>query len=279
MVPAANLAWLFTEVDWPDRFAAASDAGFTGVEMPWPPLPPEEVAARLTEHGLASVLVNVPVGEPGGEPAYGWACRPDSVGRFRESFEQAIMYAELCGTRFIHVLAGLCPAGVDHDRAYATYRENLVWALDQLHTDSPTLVVEAINRRDNPTFLLDGLAEATRLVRSIDNPRLRLLFDTFHCGVELLTARPTAVAGADPAQDSISGHATVASRFAEVLDIVGHIQVGDAPDRTDPGTGVIDFDLFFTTLSDLEWSGFVGAEYRPVAGTAASLGWRDELRG
>ena len=69
MVPDANLAWLFTEVDWPDRFAAAADAGFTGVEMPWPPLPPEEVAARLTEHGLASVLVNVPVGEPGGETA------------------------------------------------------------------------------------------------------------------------------------------------------------------------------------------------------------------
>ena len=30
----ANLHWLFTEVDFDDRFAAASAAGFRGVEFP-----------------------------------------------------------------------------------------------------------------------------------------------------------------------------------------------------------------------------------------------------
>ncbi|WP_432559523.1 hydroxypyruvate isomerase family protein [Granulicoccus sp. GXG6511] len=280
MVPDANLAWLFTEVDWPDRFAAAAAAGFTGVEMPWPPVALDDVAARLEEHGLSSVLVNVPVGEPGSEWAFGWACRPDAVDRFRETFTTALAHAESTGTRFIHVLAGLCPPDLDHDLAYATYRENLVWALDQLHADGPTLVVEAINRRDQPLFLLSGLTEAARLVRSIANPRLRLLFDTFHCGVELLEAekaglRRTAIA--EPSLGWSPTVATVASRFAEMRDIVGHIQVGDAPDRTDPGTGLIDFTAFFAALRDLEWVGFVGGEYRPTAGTLAGLGWREEL--
>lgn len=280
MVPDANLGWLFTEVDWPDRFAAAAQAGFPAVEMPWPPLPASEVAARSGDLGLVSVLVNVPVGDPGEDSAFGWACRPDAGGEFRRSFGQALEYAELCGTRFIHVLAGLCPPGLDHDLAHATYRQNLVWALDQLPADGPTLVVEAINRRDNPHFLLANLGEAARLVRSIDAPGLRLLFDTFHCGVELLEAEKAGLRRTPPATPEHGWSptlATVASRFAEVRDIVGHVQLGDAPDRTDPGTGVIDFDTFFTALRDLEWTGFVGGEYQPTAGTSAGLGWRGRM--
>lgn len=257
MIADANLGWLFTEVEWPGRFAAAAAAGFTAVEMPWPPLPAAEVATLLQEHGLASVLVNVPVGAD--EFRFGWACRPDYVAEFRSSFLDTLAYAELCDTRFIHVLAGLCPTGLDRAVAYATYRDNLHWALDQLSEAGPTLVIEAINRRDNPDFLIADLAEAAELVRSIGHPRLRLLFDTFHCGVELL--------GGD------SG-ATIASRFADVRDIVGHIQLGDAPDRTDPGTGVLNFDAFFATLHALGWTGFVGGEYRPTAGTRGGLGWR-----
>lgn len=280
MVPDANLAWLFTEVPWAERFAAAAAAGFAAVEMPWPPLPPTEVAARLAEHGLASVLVNLGVGEAGGEYAFGWACRPDGVDEFRRSFTDAHEFAEATGTRFIHVLAGLCPPGVDHDLAYATYRENLVWALGQLHTDGPTLVVEAINRRDNPLFLLANLAEAARLVRSIDNPRLRLLFDTFHCGVELLAARAAEqrrTGVGEPADPGPGWSPTVASRFADVRDIVAHVQLGDAPNRTEPGSGEIDFAAFFAALRDLDWAAYVGGEYRPTAGTTASLGWRESL--
>ena len=262
MIPDANLGWLFTEVDWPDRFAAAASAGFTAVEMPWPPLPPQQVADALTGHGLTSVLVNVPVGS--GEFGFGWACRPDHLATFRETFAQALAYADLTATRFIHVLAGLCPPGLDHDLARDTYRTNLVWALDQLGPDGPTLLVEAINRRDNPHFLLADLADAADLVASLDHPRVRLLFDTFHCGVEGLRT------GQHPTR-------TVADRFAEVRDLVGHIQLGDAPERTAPGTGVIDFAAFFEVLCEADWSGFIGGEYRPDVDTVASLNWRGQL--
>lgn len=280
MIPDANLGWLFTELEWPDRFAAAAAAGFTAVEMPWPPLPAAEVAERLADHGLVSVLVNVPVGTPGEDDAYGWACRPDAVAQFRSSFADAVEYAELCGTRFIHVLAGSCPPGLDHKLASATYHENIVWALDQLSTSGPTLLVEAINRRDSPHFLLSDLTEAAALVRSIDDPRFRLLFDSFHCGVEILEAEKAGRRRTAP-DDSDHGpswtRTTVAHRFAEIRGIVGHIQLGDAPDRTEPGSGVIDFDSLFMALRTLEWHGYVGGEYRPTVETAASLGWRGRL--
>jgi hydroxypyruvate isomerase len=256
MRPDANLGWLFTEVTFPERFAAAAAAGFMAVEMPWPPIEAAEVRDRCAEHGLTSVLVNLPVGEPGTDVALGWACRPDQIDTFRDGFTRALAYAEITSTRFIHVLAGLCPPGLAHDLAYATYRRNINWALDQLDDEGPALLVEAINRRDNPHFLLDGLDEAAGLVRSVGHPRFRLLFDTFHCQVS---------------------EGTVAKRFAEVFDIVGHVQVGDAPDRTTPGTGSVDFDAFFVALEDLGWTGWVGGEYRPLGPTSDALEWTARL--
>lgn len=258
MRPDANLAWLFTEVAFPERFAAAAAAGFTAVEMPWPPIHAEEVRDLCAEHRLASVLVNVRVGDPGGDFAFGWACRPDHIDTFRAVFTDALAFAETTSTRFVHVIAGLCPVGFDHDEAYATYRRNIEWALTQLSSDGPTLLVEAINRRANPRFMLTGLAEAAQLVRSVGHPQFRLLFDTFHCQMS---------------------EGTVASKYAEVIDIVGHVQLGDAPARTTPGTGSIDFAAFFDTLRDLGWDGFVGAEYRPLGATIESLAWIDRVAG
>ncbi|MGO1876515.1 MAG: hydroxypyruvate isomerase, partial [Agrococcus casei] len=57
----ANLHWLFTEVDFDDRFAAASAAGFRGVEFPdqWVGRTPE-IAALLRASNLKQVLINTP---------------------------------------------------------------------------------------------------------------------------------------------------------------------------------------------------------------------------
>jgi hydroxypyruvate isomerase len=60
---SANLSMLFTEVPFEERFAAAAQAGFRGVEYLSPyALPKEEVAALLQKNGLEQVLFNVPSG-------------------------------------------------------------------------------------------------------------------------------------------------------------------------------------------------------------------------
>ena len=56
---AANLSMLFTEMDFLDRFAAAAEAGFSGVEYLFPyDYPAEEIKARLDAHNLTQVLFN-----------------------------------------------------------------------------------------------------------------------------------------------------------------------------------------------------------------------------
>ena len=73
---AANLTMLFNEVDFLDRFAAAANSGFKGVEYLFPyDYEAALLAERLEQHGLAQVLHNLPAGDwTAGER--GIACHP-----------------------------------------------------------------------------------------------------------------------------------------------------------------------------------------------------------
>ena len=63
---AANLSFLWSELDFMDRFAAAAKAGFTGVEYLFPyDFPADRIAGELREHGLTQVLHNLPRGQLG----------------------------------------------------------------------------------------------------------------------------------------------------------------------------------------------------------------------
>ena len=90
---AANLSMLFTEVDFLDRFAAAAEAGFTGVEYLFPyDYPAEEIKARLDANQLTQVLFNLPAGDwAGGER--GITILPERAEEFRAGVDQAIAYA------------------------------------------------------------------------------------------------------------------------------------------------------------------------------------------
>jgi hydroxypyruvate isomerase len=54
---------------------------------------------------------------------------------------------------------------------------------------------------------------------------------------------------------------------------IPHIQLADNPGRHEPGTGEINYPFLFEHLDRLGYSGWVGCEYKPKAGTDAGLGW------
>src|SRR5690349_25142140 len=61
---AANLSMMFNEVPFLDRFAAASKAGFDGVEFLFPyDHPAAELRKRLDGEGLTQALFNMPPGD------------------------------------------------------------------------------------------------------------------------------------------------------------------------------------------------------------------------
>jgi hydroxypyruvate isomerase len=60
-------------------------------------------------------------------------------------------------------------------------------------------------------------------------------------------------------------------------DKIGHIQFADCPGRAQPGTGRIDFEQLFSAIEKSGYSGWIGAEYKPMGTTLDSLDWFRQL--
>lgn len=254
----ANLSFLFTEVPFPERFAAAAAAGFSGVEYLFPyAFPATDLACWLTAANLEQVLFNLPAGDwMAGER--GLACLPGREEEVRAGAAAALAYARELGCRRLHCLAGLRPAGGDEEAFRATYLDNLRYCADLLADDGITLLIEPINSRvDMPGYWLDTPAKAFALRDEIARPNVQVQYDIYHAQI---------MAG------------DLARTLETHLAAIGHIQVADNPGRHEPGSGEINFPYLFRLLDRLGYAGWVGCEYTPEADTGAGLNWMQRCR-
>lgn len=254
---AANLSYLFLEAEFPQRFAAAADTGFRAVEFHFPyAFAPGALAAAARAAGVEVVLFNLPAGDWGAGER-GIACHPGRVAEFRAGVARAVEYAQSLGCRRLNCLAGLLPAGVPAAAARATLVDNLRFAAAELRDAGVELLLEPINTRDMPGFLVSRSDEALEIIDAAGADNLRLQFDIYHAQVM---------------------EGDLARRLERHLPRIGHIQVADNPGRHEPGTGEINFPFLFDRLDRLGYAGWVGCEYQPLSTAAAGLAWLDGWR-
>jgi hydroxypyruvate isomerase len=245
---AANLSWLFQEWSFLDRFVAAADAGFTAVEYLFPyDHAPDEIARQLARHGLKQVLFNLPPGDfTAGERGLAGLCGRDQ--EFRASVETALNYARATATPRLHLMAGIASG----DLALVSYRDAIKFACEAAARHGIDIMIEPINGRDIPGYLMNDFGLAERLIRDLNLPNLRLQFDIYHRQIL---------------------HGDVTRALEALLPIIGHIQVASVPLRAEPTTGELDDRRVFEALARLGYGGFIGCEYRPANGTLAGLSW------
>ena len=252
---AANLSMMYTEHAFLDRFGAAAADGFDAVEYLFPyEHPRAEIAARLADHGLQQVLFNAPPGDfARGER--GIACLAARRDEFRRSLlEHALPYALALKCPRVHVMAGLMPAGSERAELRATYVANLAWAAREAASVGVDLLIEPINKRDIPGYLLNRQDDAHEVVEEIGAPNLKVQMDLYHCQI-------------------VEGDVAMKLRKYLPTGRVGHLQIAGVPDRHEPDLGELHHPYLFKVLAELGWSGHIGCEYRPRAGTSAGLGW------
>ena len=177
---AANLSMLYNEVDFLDRFRAAADAGFQGVEYLFPyDFTKDELAGRLADNGLEQVLHNLPAGDWGGGER-GIGCLPDRVGEFQDGVGRAIDYARALGCPRVNCLAGIAPDGADPGQLTETFVANLRFAAGKLGEAGIQLLIEPINTRDIPGFFLTGTGQANAVIDAVGSDNLALQYDIYH---------------------------------------------------------------------------------------------------
>jgi hydroxypyruvate isomerase len=250
---AANLTFLFTEYPFPERFARAAAAGFSGVEYLFPyDWPAQEIAGWLQDANLEQVLFNLPAGDwAAGER--GLACLPHRRGDFAESVEKGLDYAMVLDCERVHCMAGMRPTGADEAELEATYVANLRFAADRFATIGATVTIEPINSTvDMPGYWLDDVRKAIRLLAAVDRSNVKLQLDLYHAQI-------------------IQGD--LARTLEANIERIGHVQIADNPGRHEPGSGEIAYPFLFALLDRLGYAGWVGCEYWPRETTASSFGW------
>jgi hydroxypyruvate isomerase len=252
---AANLSFLYGEHAFVDRFAAAARDGFLAVEFAFGyEFAPREIAARLTDHGLKQVLINAPPGDlAAGER--GLAGLPGREADFRRALlDQALPYAQaLCCPR-IHLMAGVLAAGADRAAHRDAFVANLAWAAPLAASAGIELLIEPINPRDIPGYLLNRQDEAHAIVAEVGAPNLKVQMDLYHCQI-------------------IEGDVAMKLRQYLPTGRVGHLQIAGVPERQEPDRGELHHPYLFALIDELGYNGHIGCEYRPAAGTSAGLGW------
>ena len=227
-----------SDASYVETFAMLGDAGYEGVEVPvFDPDPhkAEQTGERLRELGLV----------PLGVTARGEAQSPisEDASVRRAAVEATRLEVEACAAMGAALLCGpiAAPLGVFSGRGPT--RAELARSVESLRAMSEhaashgvTLVVEYLNRFE--LYLVNCAADAAALVREVDHPNCRLMYDTFHAHIEEKSPRAAIEACAD---------------------VLVHFHASEN-DRGTPGSGQVDWDGTFDALRAGGYDGWVVVE-------------------
>ncbi|SDS19089.1 hydroxypyruvate isomerase [Halopseudomonas sabulinigri] len=249
---AANLSMLFTEQPLLERIAAATQAGFDGVEVQFPyGLPASDLQAELQRQGMPLVLFNLPAGDlMDGGP--GLAAVPGRETAFAQALQQALDYADVLQPQKVNVLPGKLARGVSEAQALDTLEHNLRLTAEAFAPLGVAVVCEAINRLDMPGFLLASSAELAAMLARVAHPNLSAQLDFYHMA---RMGEPVALS------------------VRQLAGQIGHVQFADVPGRGAPGSGELDFRAAFQALDSADYRGWLAAEYRAAKGETDRLAW------
>jgi hydroxypyruvate isomerase len=247
-----NVSILLREYPFLERFDHAARLGFRAVEFWWPAGEDlDAVARRIRDAGLRVAAFNFDAGDmPAGER--GLLNDPEREAQFRANVPVALDLAQRVGCARLNALAGKWRAVEAREAQLERARENLHWAAEAARPAGVTVLVEALNSWENAGYLFMNTPDTLAFLESTGVPNVAYLFDMYH-------------------MQRMEGNLSATLR-AHVARI-GHIQIADAPDRHQPGTGELNFRHLFREIESSGYTGHVGLEYNPLGTSEESLAW------
>ena len=247
---SANLGFLWADRSLPDAIAAAHQAGFDAVECHWPyDYDPQIIADTLSQTGLPMLGLNTRRGDVS-KGENGIAALPGREDEARRLIDEALTYAEQIDCRNIHVMAGITEQS---QAAEQTFQSNLYYAAQQAEQAGKTILIEPLNHRDVQSYHLQSVEAAARTIDAVGSDRVKIMFDFYH--IQILQG-------------------DLLNRFKSYLPYIGHVQIAGVPQRAEPDRGEVNYPALLPAIYEAGYTGYVGAEYKPVSDTDSGLGWR-----
>jgi hydroxypyruvate isomerase len=243
---SACIEWLFADGGRPfeARIRAAAAAGFREVEF-WTARR-RDVDQLATAIRGAHVTVAAFVSEPTGR-----LVEPATHAEFLDGVERSCGLARKLNARGLIVLSGDERPDVERRAQHQAVVDALRAAAPIASAHGIMLLLEPLNTAiDHRGYFLDSTSEGLEVVREVDEPSVRLLYDMYH----------SIVMGEDP--DLV---------LRDAGGLVGHVHIADVPGRHEPGTGTVDWPRQLAALHAAGYSGSIGLEYMPSQDTLSTL--------
>lgn len=157
--------------------------------------------------------------------------------------------AELECSRLI-LLTGNQVPGLSHEKMHANCVEGLKRAADVTAAQNVEILLENIDPEENPKYFLTSVAEGFQIIREVNNPHVRFLYDFFHEQV---------------------AEGNLIAKLEKNIDLTYLIHIADVPGRHEPGTGEINYASIFRKLGALNYSHYVAMEFIPTGDVVTSL--------
>jgi hydroxypyruvate isomerase len=150
----------------------------------------------------------------------------------------------------IIVLSGNRVEGVSHEAHHMACIEALKPAADMAAKENVTLLLENIDQEENPKYYLTSVAEGFEIIRKVDNPHAKFLYDFYH--------------------EQIS-EGNLIEKLEKNIDQVGLVHIADVPGRHQPGTGEINYASIFRKLAELKYDRYAAMEFMPAGDPVVTL--------
>ncbi|WP_263379254.1 hydroxypyruvate isomerase family protein [Granulicella paludicola] len=223
-----------------------SQAGYQSVELvgefhKWSPTDTQRFNARLQElHLTVDSMSGVDTG----------FALPDQSTLFLQQFTEQLRWARALNCPQIILLSGKLLDSVSPAAQRQASIDNLKRASELAAEHNIEIVIEPIDRLENPTIYLSTVADAFDIVRSAARPNLKVLYDLFH---------------------EQRDHGNLLEKLTKNIDLIGLIHIADVPGRNEPGTGEINFANIYRELARLHYSRYLAMEFYPTHDPVATL--------
>lgn len=160
--------------------------------------------------------------------------------KFLAQIKDSVDVAKRCGSKWMVIVPGLINHNMHIAYQKANVMETLRRAADILAPHDLTFVLEPLNFRDHPSQVLPDVPNIYEMVKSVNNPACKMLFDVYHVQIHSGNLIPNI---------DLSWDETV------------YVQLGDNPGRKEPTTGEINYKNIFKHLSAKGYKGLLGMEH------------------
>lgn len=230
---------VFRELPFVERLEKVASAGYQYVELVsehrgWTDSEFSQVTVRSRQLGIEFDAVSGlkhGTADPGVRDA------------FLQELEALLPVAQRLNCPAIIVLSGNRVETISREQQHQACVETLKRASDIAERNHVRLLLENIDPLENPKYFLTSVAEGFEIVRSVDHPNIRFLYDFFHEQI---------------------AEGNLIAKLQKNIDLVGLVHIADVPGRHQPGTGEINYDNIYRALAGLKYDRVIAMEFEPL---------------